>query len=56
VMVMYMREPSPDQARTTRLALSPTAVIVLAFAAAGVVIVGVYPGPLVAFTSSAALP
>lgn len=56
VMVMYMREPSPDQAHATRLALSPTAVIVLAFAAAGVVIVGVYPGPLVAFTSSAALP
>ncbi len=56
VMVMYMRDPSPDQARATRLALSPTAVIVLTFAAAGVALVGVYPGPLVALTASAALP
>ncbi len=56
VMVMYMRDPSPDQARTTHLALSPTAIIVLMCAAAGVVLVGVYPGPLVAFTASAVLP
>ena len=56
VMVMYMREPSPDQAHNTRLALSPAAIVVLMFAAAGVVLVGVYPGPLVAFTASAVLP
>ena len=29
VMVMYMREPSPDQEGETRLALSPTATVVL---------------------------
>ncbi len=56
VMVMYMREPSSDQVRTTRLALSPTAIVVLTFAAVGVILVGVYPGPLVAFTTSAVLP
>ena len=38
VMVMYMREPSPDQEGETRLALSPTATVVLALAAAGVVL------------------
>ena len=56
VMVMYMREPSPDQEGETRLALSPTATVVLALAAAGVVIFGIYPWPLVSLTASAALP
>ena len=56
VMVMYMREPSPDQEGETRLALSPTATVVLALAAAGVVIFGIYPWPLVSFTASASLP
>ena len=55
-MVMYMREPSPDQEGETRLALSPTATVVLALAAAGVVIFGIYPWPLVSLTASAALP
>ena len=56
VMVMYMREPSPDQEGETRLALSPTATVVLALAAAGVVLFGIYPWPLVSFTASASLP
>jgi len=56
VMVMYMREPSSDQECETTLALSPTASVVLAFAVAGVVFLGIYPGPLVAVTTSATLP
>ena len=56
VMVMYMREPTSHQELETRLALSPAATVVLACAVAGVVILGLYPGPLVSFTSSAALP
>jgi len=56
VMVMYMREPSPDQENETRLALSPTAIVVLALAAAGVVLFGLYPWPLVSLTATAALP
>ncbi len=47
VMVMYMREPSSEQELNTRLALSPSVSVVLAFAVAGVVLLGVYPGPLV---------
>ena len=56
VMVMYMREPSPDQEGETRLALSPTATVVLALAVAGVVLFGLYPWPLVSLTTSASLP
>lgn len=56
VMVMYMRDPTPHQELETRLALSPTATMVLACAVAGVVVLGLYPGPLVSFTSSAVLP
>ena len=56
VMVMYMREPSPDQEGETRLALSPTATAVLALAVAGVVLFGLYPWPLVSLTASASLP
>ena len=56
VMVMYMREPSSEQELETSLSISPTATVVLAFAVAGVVILGIYPGPLVAITNSAAIP
>lgn len=56
VMVIYMREPSPDQESETRLALSPTATVVLALAVAGVVLFGIYPWPLVSLTASASLP
>ncbi|MEX0829511.1 MAG: NADH-quinone oxidoreductase subunit N [Nitrospirales bacterium] len=47
VMVMYMREPSPEQEQNTRLALSPHVSVVLACAVAGVVLLGIFPGPLV---------
>jgi len=56
VMVMYMREPTSDPERKTRLALSRTATVVLAVAVAGVVIFGIYPWPLVSLTASASLP
>ncbi len=55
VMVMYMREPSPGQEHETRLALSPAATIVLACAVAGVVFLGIYPGPLVSVATSSAI-
>ncbi|MCA1957088.1 MAG: NADH-quinone oxidoreductase subunit N [Nitrospira sp.] len=47
VMVMYMREPETSTAASPRLVLSPAISIVLACAIAGVVILGLYPGPLV---------
>jgi len=47
VMVMYMREPSPEQEQNTRLVLSPQVSVVLACAVAGVVLLGIFPGPLV---------
>ncbi|RMH38257.1 MAG: NADH-quinone oxidoreductase subunit N [Nitrospirae bacterium] len=56
VMVMYMREPSAAQLQETRLALTPATAVVLACAVAGVVILGLYPGPLVAVTLSSAIP
>ena len=56
VMVMYMREPSSEQELETRLVLSPIATVVLAVAVAGVVFLGVYPGPLVSVATSSAIP
>lgn len=56
VMVMYMREPSSEQELETRLALSPAATVVLACAVAGVVFLGIYPGPLVSVATSSAIP
>jgi NADH-quinone oxidoreductase subunit N len=47
VMVMYMRDPDASTAASPRLVLSPAISIVLACAIAGVVILGLYPGPLV---------
>ncbi|GJL49873.1 NADH-quinone oxidoreductase subunit N [Candidatus Nitrospira salsa] len=55
VMVMYMREPSATQEHDTRLAFSPTTSVVLACALAGVVFLGVFPGPLVSVTTSAVI-
>jgi len=56
VMVMYMREPSSTQELETRLALSPATTVVLACAVGGVVLLGIYPGPLVSVTLSAVIP
>jgi NADH-quinone oxidoreductase subunit N len=47
VMVMYMRDPSSEQEQNTRLAFSPSVSVVLACAVAGVVLLGIFPGPLV---------
>ncbi|MDH5563240.1 MAG: NADH-quinone oxidoreductase subunit N [Nitrospirota bacterium] len=55
VMVMYMREPSPEQERNTRLVLSPQVSVVLAFALAGVVLLGIFPGPLVSIADLSVL-
>jgi NADH-quinone oxidoreductase subunit N len=56
VMVMYMREPTSTQEFETRLAFSPGTAIVLACAVGGVVLLGIYPGPLVSVTLSAVIP
>jgi NADH-quinone oxidoreductase subunit N len=56
VMVMYMREPSSEQALHTRLVLSPQISVVLACAVAGVVLLGVFPGPLVSVADLSTLP
>lgn len=47
VMVMYMREPGELTADSPRLVMSPTLSVVLTCTTAGVVIFGLYPGPLV---------
>jgi NADH-quinone oxidoreductase subunit N len=56
VMVMYMREPSSDQELHTRLILSPQVSVVLACAVAGVVLLGIFPGPLVSVADLSTLP
>ena len=59
IMVMYMREPggvsgSPGQG--VRIAVSPAITVVLAFAALGVVLLGLFPNPIVKAAQSAILP
>jgi NADH-quinone oxidoreductase subunit N len=56
VMVMYMREPSSEQELHTRLVLSPQVSFVLACAVAGVVLLGIFPGPLVSVADLSTLP
>ena len=56
VMVMYMREPSSEQELNTHLVLNPQVTVVLACAVAGVLLLGVYPGPLVSVAEFSALP
>lgn len=56
VMVMYMREPSAEQEKHTRLVLSPQVSVVLACAVAGVVLLGIFPGPLVSIADLSTLP
>lgn len=55
VMVMYMREPSSEQELHTRLILSPQVSFVLACAVAGVVLLGIFPGPLVSVADLSSL-
>jgi len=59
IMVMYMREPggvsgSPGQG--VRIAVSPAITVVLAIAALGVVLLGLFPNPIVKAAQSAILP
>ncbi|ALA56967.1 NADH-quinone oxidoreductase subunit N [Nitrospira moscoviensis] len=56
VMVMYMREPEPLSITAPRLVMSPALSIVLACAVAGVVMLGLYPNPIVNFAAQAVLP
>lgn len=53
VMVMYMREPEAHSATSPRLVMSPALSIVLACAVAGVVILGLYPNPIVNLAAQA---
>ncbi|MCP9451315.1 MAG: NADH-quinone oxidoreductase subunit N [Nitrospira sp.] len=53
VLVMYMREPTEGTETSPRLVLSPTLSIVLACAIAGVVMLGLYPSPLVSLATQA---
>jgi NADH-quinone oxidoreductase subunit N len=55
VMVMYMREPQASTGLVPTLATSPIMAVVLAVAVGGVLLLGLFPGPLVAVTSQAAL-
>jgi len=55
VMVMYMREPQPSRGLVPTLATSPVMVVVLAVSVGGVLLLGLFPGPLIAVTSQAAL-
>lgn len=55
VMVMYMREPETLTDVSPRLVMSPTLSIVLACTVAGVVILGIYPNPIVNFAAQAVL-
>lgn len=55
VMVMYMREPEALTEVSPRLVMSPALSIVLACAVAGVVLLGVYPNPIVNFAAQAVL-
>ena len=55
VMVMYMRDPEPIEGPLPRLAMSPAMTIVLASTLAGVILLGLYPNPLVSVTTYAVL-
>jgi len=55
VMVMYMHEPEALSATSPRLVMSPAVSIVLACAIAGVVILGIYPNPLINLAAQAVL-
>ena len=59
IMVMYMREPggvSGSPGHGVRIAVSPAITVVLAIAALGVVLLGLFPNPIVKAAQSAILP
>jgi NADH-quinone oxidoreductase subunit N len=47
VMLMYMREPAPSITEIPHLVASPALSVVLACAVAGVILLGIYPNPVV---------
>ena len=51
IMVMYMQEPDGNVTLTT----SPPAIVALAVAAVAVVVLGIYPAPIIDFTDQAVL-
>jgi NADH-quinone oxidoreductase subunit N len=55
VMVMYMRDPESVEGPMPRLVTSPAMTIVLASTVAGVILLGLYPNPLVAVVTHAVL-
>ncbi len=55
VMVMYMREPQGEDDAMPRLTASPVTALVLTGALAGVVVLGLYPEPLLNITTDAVL-
>ncbi len=55
VMAMYMREPEPHGGGVAVLAPSPALTIVLTCATAGVIALGLFPGPLVSLATQAML-
>ncbi|HEY6085662.1 MAG TPA: NADH-quinone oxidoreductase subunit N [Nitrospira sp.] len=55
IMVMYMREPEPTTADLPRLVPSPALSIVLICAAAGVILFGLFPSPLVSLALQSVL-
>jgi NADH-quinone oxidoreductase subunit N len=56
VMVMYMREPDATVVDSPRLVASPALSVVLACTVAGVIIFGLFPGPLVSLALQSVLP
>ncbi|CAI4030476.1 NADH-quinone oxidoreductase subunit N 2 [Nitrospira tepida] len=56
VMVMYMREPDPQTAAVSMVTPSPALTIVLVSAIVGVILFGLFPGPLISLTTSSLLP
>ncbi|TAJ32243.1 MAG: NADH-quinone oxidoreductase subunit N [Nitrospirae bacterium] len=55
VMVMYMRDPQPSTGLAPHLVASPVLTVVLACALAGVLVLGLYPDPLVSLATQAVL-
>ena len=55
VMVMYMLDPEPGEGPLPRLATSPALTVVLASTLGGVVLLGLFPNPLVWVTNFAVL-
>jgi NADH-quinone oxidoreductase subunit N len=55
VMLMYMREPEPSAGESSRLVSSPALSVVLACAVAGVIVLGLFPTPLVSLALQSVL-